>query len=190
MRGHRLTAEMRRPDRFGFAFITRAAMAILMLIPTVAIAQDVTEPALKAAYIYNFVKFTEWAQDMPATDPLVMCILGDEAVTRALERAVVGRVIAGHPVVSMPIAAAATKRACHVLYVSGVSAAQAGDLVADVRDMPILTISDIEGFTKVGGIVHLFFEHGQLRFRINLLSTKRAKLQISSKLLIMARPND
>jgi YfiR/HmsC-like len=145
---------------------------------------------LKAAYIYNFAKFTEWSADIPAADPLVMCVLGDAAVGEALERAVVGRVIVGHRIVTSMVAATASKRACHVLYVAGVTAAQAGELVADLRDLPVLTISDIEGFTKVGGIAQLLFEHGQLRFRIDLASTKRARIQISSRLLIMARPND
>jgi hypothetical protein len=39
-------------------------------------------------------------------------------------------------------------------------------------------------------MTQFFFEHGQLRFRIHLESAKRAGLQISSRLLVMARPND
>jgi hypothetical protein len=172
------------------AFISQAAIAILLLLPAVGAAQDVTEPALKAAYIYNFAKFTEWSADIPATEPLVMCVLGDAAVGEALQRAVVGRVIVGHRIVTSTVAAGAAKRTCHVLYVAGMTASQAGELVADLQDLPVLTISDIDGFTRVGGIAQLFFEHGQLRFRINLASTKRARIQISSRLLIMARPND
>ena len=62
-----------------------------------AAAQDVTEPALKAAFIYNFAKFTEWPADaMAAGAPFVLCVLGDAAVGDALERAVKGRVLAGH----------------------------------------------------------------------------------------------
>jgi hypothetical protein len=181
---------MSRAGALGVAFISQAAIAIVMLLPAVAAGQDVTEPALKAAYIYNFAKFTEWSADIPAADPLVMCVLGDTAVSEALQRAVVGRVVVGHRIVTMTVVAAAPKRACHVLYVAGVTASQAGEMVADLQDSPVLTISDIDGFTKVGGIAQLFFEHGQLRFRINLASTKRARIQISSRLLIMARPND
>ena len=64
-----------------------------------ASAQDVTEPALKAAFIYNFAKFTEWPTDVVAAgEPLVMCVVDDEAVADALERAVKGRVIASHSI--------------------------------------------------------------------------------------------
>jgi hypothetical protein len=143
---------------------------------------------LKAAFIYNFAKFTEWPGETPAGDPFVMCVHGDAGVADALERAVVGRALAGHPIVASRVVAASPRRACHVLYVSGVSLTQAGQLMEELRDLPVLTISDIEGFTEVNGIAQFFFEHGQLRFRIQLEAAKRAKLKISSRLLIMAKP--
>ena len=95
-----------------FTRITRAAIAIVLLMPVPAAAQDVTEPALKAAFIYNFAKFTEWPADVvPAAEPLVMCVLGDAAVGDALERAVKGRELAGHSMAvshGAPPSAAAT----------------------------------------------------------------------------------
>ena len=177
---------MRRTHALGFAPVTCATIALLMLIRFVAFAQDVTGPSLKAAYIYNFVKFTEWPGRMPASEPFVMCVIGDTAVGDALERAVVGRVLAGHSIVVSRLLPDAPKQACHVVYVSGVTGSQAVQLVAGLRDAPVLTISDIEGFAGVGGIAQFFFEHGKLRFRIHLEAAKRAGLQISSRLLAMA----
>ena len=75
------------------------AIAIMLLMPMTAAAQDVTEPALKAAFIYNFAKFTEWPADaIAAGAPLVLCVLGDAAIGGALERAVKGRTLAGHSI--------------------------------------------------------------------------------------------
>ena len=52
------------------ARIGRAAIAGLLLIRSSVSAQDVTEPALKAAFIYNFAKFTEWPADaLPQRSP-------------------------------------------------------------------------------------------------------------------------
>jgi hypothetical protein len=73
-----------------------AAVASVLLVPGPASAQEVTEAALKAAFVYNFAKFTEWPADaMPASSPIMMCVHGDPAVADALARAVKGRVIAG-----------------------------------------------------------------------------------------------
>ena len=66
------------------------------------------------------------------------------------------------------------------MYVSGVTAGQAADVIAGVRDVPVLTLSDVEGFTERGGIAQFFFDNGQLRFTVQLESVKRARLRISS----------
>ena len=156
-------------------------------MPASVSAQDVTEPALKAAFIYNFAIFTEWPAGVVPAGPFVICVLGDAAVGEALEREFKGRLVAGHSMAVAQLALAGPQRACHVLYVSGVTAGQAGRLIAGLRDVPVLTISDVEGFTDVGGIAQFFFEQGQLRFTIQAGSAKRAHLQISSNLLALAR---
>lgn len=169
--------------------LTCAIFAILLL-RSVGVAQDVTEPALKAAFIYNFVQFTEWPAAPAAADPFVMCVLGDGAVGDALERTVKGREVKGHPILVLRATAPAAKHPCHVLYVSGNMANQRTPLIAAVRDTPVLTMSDIEGFGEVGGIVQFFFEHGQLRFRIQRDSAARAGLRISSRLLMLSQQYD
>jgi hypothetical protein len=156
----------------------------------VARAQDVTEPALKAAFIYNFARFTTWPAHLPATDSFVICVMGDAAVSEALTRAVTGRQLMDRPVAITPVASSAPKRGCRILYVSGMPVREAADVVGELKDAPVLTISNIEGFAAAGGMTQFFFESGQLRFRIHHESAKKAGLQISSRLLIMARPHE
>jgi hypothetical protein len=165
-----------------------AALALALTLRGVAVAQDVTEPALKAAFIYNFARFTTWPADLPATDSFVICVLGDAAVTDALARAVAGRQLMERPIAIASVVPGAAKRECRILYVAGVPARQAADVVGELKDAPVLTISNIEGFASAGGMTQFFFESGQLRFRIHNESAKRAGLQISSRLLVMARP--
>jgi hypothetical protein len=165
------------------------AIAILLLMTTTVAAQDVTESALKAAFIYNFAKFTVWPADAMTTGaPLVFCVIGDAAIGGELERTVKGRTLAGHSLgVSQAAPDGRPLKGCHVAYVSGVTTNQAAEVVAGLLDAPVLTISDVEGFTQRGGIAQFFFEHGQLRFNVQHESAKRARLQISSRLLELAR---
>ena len=178
------------PDSSIPVHIARIALALVLIVQTPVSAQDVTEPALKGVFIYNFAKFTEWPADVvPPAAPFVMCVLGDAAVGDALERAVRERVIAGHSMaVSNRAAADGARKTCHVLYLSGVTSGEAAQLVAALRDVPVLTISDVDGFTELGGIAQFFFEHGRLRFNVHVESARRARLQISSKLLALATP--
>ena len=169
------------------ALLAVASLAMVLLGRTVALGQDVTEPTLKAAFIYNFARFTTWP-DAPAGDSFVICVLNDNAVADALRRAVAGKALTDRPISVTVVAPAAPKRTCRVLYMAGMPVAEVATVVADLRESPVLTISSIDGFASAGGMTQFFFEHGQLRFRIHLESAKRAGLQISSRLLIMARP--
>jgi hypothetical protein len=181
---------MRRASLPAVVQLTCATAAVLLLVQGLPSAQDVTESALKAAYIYNFAKFTEWpAGVVLAAEPLALCVLGDTNVGDALKRAVKDRELGGHSMaVSQPaMGATGPQPTCHVMYVSGVSAGQAAEVIARVRDVPVLTLSDVEGFTDRGGIAQFFFENGQLRFTVQLESIKRARLRISSRLLSLAR---
>jgi len=179
---------MRRIGRLVFAGITRVAIAAFLLPRVPALAQDVTEPALKAAFIYNFAKFTNWPANAAApAAPFMMCVVGDAAVGDALERVVNAHLLAGRTMAVSNVAPAGPWGVCQILYVSGVPAAQVARLVAGLHDLPVLTISDIEGFAQLGGIAQLFFEHGLLRFSIRDEFAKRARLQISSRVLALAK---
>jgi YfiR/HmsC-like len=180
---------MRRTCLPGPARVTRTAIVAVLLMLSPAYAQDVTEPALKAAGIFNFAKFTVWPSSaLPVADPYVLCVLGDAAVASALGRAVKGRELEGRRLTVSSVDPVGPQGGCHILYVSGTTAIQASQLVAKLRDVPVLTISDIDGFTETGGIAQIYFSNGQLRFIVDVPAVKRARLQISSQLLRLAKP--
>jgi hypothetical protein len=162
-------------------------VAACLLFASSARPQDVTEPALKAAFVYNFAKFTEWPADvLPATALFSACVLGDDSVGDALARTVQGRQLAGHGISVSRVQLAGSLRGCHLLYMSGVTPAQVAVVVTAIRGAPVLTISDIDDFPRLGGIAHVFVENGKMRFDLNLEIARRARLQLSSKLLALA----
>jgi hypothetical protein len=164
-----------------------AALAIVLLTSAVSRSQNVTEPSLKAAFVYNFAKFTEWPPDvLSATTPFTACVIGDSRVGDALARTVQNRLLAGHPIVVSRVQPDGPLRSCHLLYVSGASAAQTTAIIAAVRGSAVLTISDLDNFTQLGGIAHIFIEDGRMRFDLNLDAARHSRLQLSSKLLSLA----
>lgn len=168
--------------------VCSGAVLLLCLLSSSAVqAQDVTEPSLKAAFIYNFAKFTEWPLDvLPATASFTACVLSDGPVSDALERTVKGRQLAGRSISVSRVALNGPLRTCHLLYVSGVTAAQVSAIVAIVKGAPVLTISDIDDFAPLGGIAHVFVENGRMRFDLNVDRAKLSRLQLSSKLMTLA----
>jgi uncharacterized protein DUF4154 len=164
-----------------------AVAAAVVLSASVARAQDVTEPSLKAAFVYNFAKFTEWPDDvLPAAGSFSACVLDEGPVGEALERAVKGRQVSGRHVVVQRVRLGSPLRGCHLLFVSGLNEGQIGTVVAAVRGAAVLTISDVDDFSRLGGIAHVFVENGKMRFSLNLDLARRSRLQLSSKLLSLA----
>lgn len=169
------------------SLIVSASIAVTLLMPRAAVAQEVTAPALKAAYVYSFVKFTAWPAVVPSSDPFVMCVLGDTAVGEALVQLVAGRQFAGRQLVATQVAMSRPISGCHVLYVSGAMVSAAAEVLAKLRDSPVLTISDGVGFNDTGGMAQLFVERGRLRFTIKIENVERSGLKMSSKLLTLAQ---
>jgi hypothetical protein len=152
------------------------------------LAQGTAEPALKAAFLYNFVKFTDWpAEAAPSDAAIRLCVLGDEAVGTALEQTVKNRQVDGHPLTMARVNLDGALRSCHLLYVTGLDRRRSMQLMERVQGAPVFTVSDLEAFAALGGVGQLFVENGKMRFALNPASAQRAELRISSKLLALAK---
>jgi len=168
--------------------IAIAAIALCSL-PWSAAAQTATAPALKAAFLYNFAKFTEWPDDaLTPGVPLLLCVINDRAVSEMLVDLTRGHAINGHAlVVSTMKPESAELPSCHLLFMSGIDAPRSRALVDSIAGKPVLTVSDLDKFAQLGGVADFFVENGTMRFTINLEAAQRAGVRLSSKLLSLAR---
>jgi hypothetical protein len=167
--------------------VVAPVLAAFLLSASTARAQDVSGPSLRAAFIYTFARFTTWPSDVPPpTGTFTACVLGDGPVRDALERSVKGRQIAGRGISVSQVALGGKLRSCDLLYVSGVTPVQVAAIMAEVGGAAVLTISDVDDFAQQGGIAQMFVENGKIRFDLNLEVAKRSRLQLSSKLVVLA----
>jgi hypothetical protein len=151
-----------------------------------AASERTASPALTAAFLYTFAKFAEWPPDaLSARSPIRLCV-DDAQVAEALEPLVSGRQVGNHAIVVARVSIDAVLPPCHVLYVGGLDARRAMALVSALGNAAVWSISDYDRFTVLGGVAHLFKDGGRLRFAINVESARRARLQISSRLLSLA----
>ena len=158
----------------------------LLLAPAAAPAQDVSLPTLKAAFLANFAKFTEWPQDaQPPGRVLTFCVIGDKAVAAALEQGIKDRP-GQEPMSVANVTADAPLRGCQVLYLGGMNLRDARRVLETVKGLPIFTVSDVDGFAEHGGVAQLRLERGRMRFAINPAAAQRARLSLSAKLLSLA----
>jgi hypothetical protein len=159
-----------------------------MSISARSYAQSATAAALTSAFLYNFAKFTEWPDDALAPGQrLALCVLGDNAVAGALEQTIKGHAIESHELTVELLKADASARSCHLLYMSGLDEKRSVQLIESLKTTPVLTASDANRFAELGGVAQLTLENGRMRFAINVSAAQRARLQLSSKLLSLAR---
>jgi hypothetical protein len=169
-------------------WIAAVLAACGLAAPAVASAQTASAPALKAAFLFNFAKFTEWPEDaLRPGSSLVLCVAGEPRVSKALEEATAGRDVEGHPLTTRNIDVDGAVQSCHVLYVENFDDKKAVDLLERVKGKPVLTVSDLGSFAELGGVANLFVEDGRMRFAVNVDSAQRSKLRLSSRLLSLAK---
>jgi hypothetical protein len=159
-------------------------MLILMASPSRCQTQGHSEYQVKAAFLYNFVKFVEWpAGSGKQTGPIALCVLGKDPFDGELARAVDGKSLDGRPLTIRRINDAAAAQSCQVLFVSASEAARASEITKKVAGWSILTVGDTEQFWEHGVMIGLLMDGQKVRFRINRGAAERASLKISSKLL-------
>ena len=161
----------------------------LMGVQPVAQAQGVAEEELllKAAFIYNFAKFTRWPDNSwsDESQPLSLCTVGEDHLTAELER-LSGRTIQGRTVALGPQQGSGGWENCQLLYIAHSEKSRYRTLIESLRGKPVLTVSDIHGFGRSGGTIELYRDGEKIRFLINLAVAREAGLEISSRLLSLA----
>jgi hypothetical protein len=167
-----------------------AALAIAGIVAGTATpaAQDSSLPEVTAGYLVNFVRFTTWpAETLSAGAPIVVCVSGDGWVADALARLTRGRAINGRTVSVRQIARDGAHGDCQLIYGADLDRDSAQRLIRTTSNRSVFTVSDTSDFAERGGIANLFVDNGRMRFAVNPGAAVRARLQISSKLLSLAR---
>jgi hypothetical protein len=174
-----------------------AVLPILLLIAAPSTrAQDSSEYLIKAGFMYNFANLVQWpAASFPQADtPITIAILGQDHFGPVLDRVLEGKKVNGRSFVIKRLRSiselqrlAGNPKDCQILYVSSSEIAHEADALQIVRGTPILTIGEIPGFARSGGIINLVLEDNKVRFEVNVDAAKQADLSISSRLLALAR---
>jgi YfiR/HmsC-like len=143
------------------------------------------EYQLKAVFLFNFAQFVEWPAQAyrDAKAPLVIGVLGEDPFGAFLDRLVRGEKVGDRPLIVRRFRRVEDIAECHILFISRSEAATLGQVIAHLKGRSLLTVSDVDTFTRQGGIVRFVTENGKIRLRINVEAAKRCELTISSKIL-------
>jgi hypothetical protein len=147
-----------------------------------------TEYQVKAAYLYNFGRFVKWPAGVAAGkgDSFPVCVLGRDPFGPVLDSTLAGEALEGKPVVIRRIAREQDAADCRILFVSSTEEHHLKEILAAIDQAGVLTVSDIPGFSRRGGMIQFVMEGDRVRFEINLATAESARLVLSSELLKVA----
>jgi hypothetical protein len=168
----------------------RLLAALLLLTATVTGQADdrgVDEASVVVAYLYKFGKFIEWPATAFASPdvPMQFCIYGEDSLGSVTSR-IAGKRVSGHTVEVNYVKRGGALLDCHLLYIDVSERLYVKPILNLIREAPILTVSEIDGFAAAGGIIGLIYTDNKLKFEINTTAASQAGLHISSQLLRLA----
>jgi hypothetical protein len=148
-------------------------------------ARGVTDAQVKAAYLVNFARFVQWPD--PGRGPLVICIVGDEAVMENATQTVRGRSVNGRELQTRRLASGEYPAGCQMLFLGVMPDHDATELMQRLVG-PVLTVGATAQFLRTGGMMRIYVEDNKVRFQINQKNVEATGLKVSSQLLALATP--
>lgn len=142
---------------------------------------------VEAAYLFNFAKFVQWPPKPVATNSsFTICVLGDDPFGPFLDRITSGEKVDGRPVIDRRISRPADAASCSILYISPSEAGRVSRILTELKDAPVLTVSDMDEFVDRGGIIQFVLRDNRVRFLVNVQPARQEGLSLSSELLKVA----
>ena len=200
---------LKRKIRF-FALIVLSTVLFLVLNTPKAQADSAEskEYQIKAAFIYNFIKFVDWPKEKMAdsNEPITIGVIGSEDFIKAFEPIIHKKIKNRN--ISIKYFEGYEKlersqeddrqwnqkmealKTCHLLmfcYCYSVRIKDISQIIKALKGSPVLTVGETAGFLESGGIINFLMEDKKVRFEINNIAAKEAKLKIRSKLLRLAK---
>lgn len=138
-----------------------------------------------AAYIYNFTQFTSWPAGA-IKDRFAVCVLGRDPFGPSLAP-LRSRTVGGKGISTKFFRQTTAEiSACNVLFVSDSERDDVDEILKAVKGKPVLTVSNMDGFVDMGGMVEFERKDSRVGIKIGLHSVEDAGISISSKLLRLA----
>lgn len=165
--------------------IAGVALLLQLLFASFVLAEKIVrEYEIKAAFVLKFLDFIELRKEEGKSE---ICVVGVNPFDDSLER-----LQQAHPnrykgVVVRNVDASGDVKSCSLGFISRSLSGELPAVLSHFKSLPILTVSDIEGFARSGGMIELVVEGKNIRFVINQEKAKEKGIAISSQLLALAK---
>jgi hypothetical protein len=163
-------------------------LAACFLLALLGLAAGTTsaaeESAMKAAYVLNFAKFIQWPDEPRAR--LRLCVLGNDPQGKAFD-SMIGKVVRDMPIAIRRGVSLQEIPQCDLVFVPAGPAQPLERALQAVNGYPILLVAEGDDALTRGATVALIETEGRIVFEVDLTTLRQLGLQVSVKMLQMAR---
>jgi len=164
------------------------AVCIALCNPQYAQADDNKEYLVKAAFIYNFIKFIEWPAEkaIAQQSKIDICTLGETPLSNA------SKVFAAASTPQLALSLVqdnnlhSIPQHCHVLFISESQSDRLPSILEAMKGHPVLLVSDMDGFTQAGGMIGFVIDDNKIKIDVNKREITSAGMRVDAQLLEIA----
>lgn len=171
--------------RFFCVFFTISSFIITT--PAQSIEKDFPEAKIKAAYLFNFLRFIEWPDDHYADTHI--CVVGRKDEYHDAFKALGSQSLNNQNIIIRElndIDSSQVLHNCQIIFVTSTASHRQKLVFNTLKNSTALTVGESKGFVRQGGMINFIEKDGKIRFEINLRTANEAGLRITSKILRIA----
>jgi hypothetical protein len=142
------------------------------------------EYQVKAAYVYNLIKFIDWPLIKQQRQSTRICVLGSHPFAKYLDKLAQNKA-KGKSIEVIHMSADGEFSDCNILYILK-DAPHFERVLAQWSTSPILTVGENTGFLSRGGIISLLVAANKIQVHINQKHARDVGFRISGNLLEIA----
>lgn len=159
----------------------------MVTIPRSATSARQDEYQVKAAFVLNFAKLTEWPAESPGEkDSFTIAVLG-KIPSDSFVSTLKSQTIHGKKIIVKHIEATNEIKNVRLVFIALSERQRLSGILRELRQQNMLTVSDMNGFCEAGGMIGLVPVQSRIGFEVNLAAVRKARLSISSQLLKLAK---
>lgn len=169
-------------------FVHTCCFALILSAAGAVCAQNAVAPesSLKAAYLYHFIQFTEWPSALIAKlESFGVCIVGENQLEPALSK-MNGKIAHGKPI-ELRVYDLNQPARCQVVVFNNGDQEILQKQRLNLMALNVLTVSQNPAAVFDDAIITLLLVDGRIAFSIDKTLARSSGLDISSKLLRLAR---
>ena len=159
---------------------------VLLMLPLSLYAKEREE--VKAIYLGRLSNYTTWpnSASLENINSFKICVIGDNPFKHYLSN-YRDKQIKKKSVEIKYIKTTKESSDCHLLFISLSERKRVDQILKDIQKSPILTISEIRGFTERNGMIQFYMRGQKVKIKVNLDVLNHYGFSIHSDLLAIVK---